>query len=164
MTEESHFKVHDPMLDRPEFAAALGTIVSQASYLETQLAELFSEFVGTDPQRGEILYWAFPSFNQRQRTMVVLMEASRPAYEVRATDIIRRAKDFIEYRNASAHNLWAMTGEGSPLTRIAVNKFRNTASQSVKVKLKEIREQVDCAVQINSDLAKLIWDIQTGQA
>jgi len=162
MTEDDPYKVHDPLLDRPDFAAALGMIVSQSSYMETQLAELFCEITGTDPQRGEILYWSYPTFNQRRRIMETILERTNPSFEQRAAKLIERAKEFINFRNSSVHDLWIPTESGSPIDRMVVNKIRSEEGEVVRVKLKQMKDRISSAIAINSDLARLILEIQRG--
>lgn len=157
MSDERRSKVPDPILDYPEFAATLGMIVSQATYLEAQLAEIFAIVAGTDSERGRKIYWSFPTFNQRQRVMHVLLDTGYQPHKQEINAIMRRAKDFLSFRNSSVHDLWYLREEGgSPVHRIAVNLVRDSKPEAVKVKLKEMRQKVDMGVSLNADLMGLI--------
>ncbi len=160
MPEDHRSKVLDPILDYPEFAATLGMIISQAAYLEAQLAELFSHVAGTDPRKGGLIYWFLPTFNQRRRMMEVLFDEGYQPYKTELKAILRRAKKFISFRNSCAHDLWERRdSKNSPVDRITVNLIRDSGSGPVKVRLKEMKQKVEVAVKLNADITDLINQI-----
>lgn len=157
MSDNHRSRVFDPILDYPEFAATLGMVMSQAAYLEAQLAEVFSHVSGAPPTRGSLIYWSFPTFNQRQRVMDTLLAEGYQPYKSEIEGILRRAKKFLKFRNSCAHDLWERRdSNSSPVHRITANLVRDSGEGEVKVMLKEMREKVKSAVKLNADIAELI--------
>jgi hypothetical protein len=160
MTDDHRSKVTDPILDYPEFAATLGMLVSQATYLEAQLAELFGSIVGCNSSRGNIIYWSFPTFNQRQRVMHALLDDGCQPHKRKITAILKRAKKFLKFRNGAVHDLWSHRDiGGSPVYRITVNTIRNSKPETVRIMLRDMKRAVETAVRINADLMDLINEI-----
>ncbi|TDJ69782.1 MAG: hypothetical protein E2O38_12755 [Proteobacteria bacterium] len=164
MARERRFVVRDPMIDRPDYAQALGVIVSQTSYLETLLEDLFCHIMGADPHRGALLYWSFPTFNQRRRVMELVIAETELSFGKRALAIIKRAKKFISKRNDMVHDLWHRVEGGSPLERITVNRARDPWPDPVKVRFSELEAMIETVQGLNADLEEFIDDIEAGQA
>ena len=157
MSDDHRSKVYDPILDYPEFAATLGQIVSQGTYLEAQLVEIFSHIASTEPEKAAVLYWSFPTFNQRRRVMDKLLEKGYQPHAAEIKSIIRRAKNFVKFRNSAVHDLWCRREiGGSPVYRMTVNLIRDSEPGEVRMKLAEMREAVENGIKLNADLSDLI--------
>jgi len=101
--------VKSALVDRPEYATAIGMITIELANLEIELGGLLGALLHVDPHYGRLVFLTPQSYAARLGILENVAQAALeggPPGRAALDSIIARAKAYISRRNDLVHNAW----------------------------------------------------------